>query len=49
MPEPVVELDALGALSVSEQLVSRGVERRLGCSPPRTFVEWATRNISAFR
>jgi uncharacterized protein YbjT (DUF2867 family) len=50
MPEPVVEatLGALGAPSAAEQRVSPDVERLLG-RPPRTFAEWAVRNIAAFR
>jgi uncharacterized protein YbjT (DUF2867 family) len=49
MPEPVVEatLGALGAPSPAEQRVSPDVERLLG-RPPRTFAEWAARNIAAF-
>jgi uncharacterized protein YbjT (DUF2867 family) len=49
MPEPVVEatLDILGAPSPAEQRVSPDVERILG-HPPRTFAEWAARNIAAF-
>ncbi|WP_239513607.1 hypothetical protein [Streptosporangium sp. 'caverna'] len=50
MPEPVVEttLGALGAPSTAEQRVSPDVERLLS-RPPRTFAEWATRNIAAFK
>jgi uncharacterized protein YbjT (DUF2867 family) len=50
MPEPVVEatLGALGAPSTAEQRVSPDVERLLG-RPPRTFAEWAARNIAAFK
>lgn len=49
LPEPVVEatLDALGTPLASEQRVSPDVERLLG-RPPRSFAEWAARNISAF-
>ncbi|MBT2235346.1 NAD(P)H-binding protein [Nonomuraea sp. NEAU-A123] len=49
MPEPVVEatLGALGAPSAAEQQVSPDVERLLGRSP-RTFAEWAERNVAAF-
>ncbi|MFC7585448.1 NmrA family transcriptional regulator [Nonomuraea antimicrobica] len=49
MPEPVVEatLGALGAPSAAEQRVSPDVERLLG-RPPRTFAEWAERNVAAF-
>ncbi|MBB5137539.1 uncharacterized protein YbjT (DUF2867 family) [Thermocatellispora tengchongensis] len=50
MPEPVVEatLGALGAPSPAEQRVSPDVEPILG-RPPRTFAQWAERNIAAFR
>jgi hypothetical protein len=50
MPEPVVEatLDALGTPSAAEQSVSPDAGRLLG-RPPRTFAEWAARNIAAFR
>ncbi|MEV0351435.1 NAD(P)H-binding protein [Nonomuraea sp. NPDC050680] len=50
MPEPVVEatLGALGAPSAAEQRVSPDVGRLLG-RPPRTFAEWAERNIAAFK
>lgn len=50
MPEPVVEatLGALGTPSAEEQRVSPDVERVLGRSP-RTFAEWAARNVAAFR
>lgn len=50
MPEPVVEatLDILGTPSAAEQRVSPDVERILG-RPPRTFAEWAARNIAAFK
>jgi uncharacterized protein YbjT (DUF2867 family) len=49
MPEPVVEatLDILGTPKAAEQQVSPDVERILG-RPPRTFAEWAARNIAAF-
>ncbi|MBT2235685.1 NAD(P)H-binding protein [Nonomuraea sp. NEAU-A123] len=50
MPEPVVEgtLAILGAPTVVEQTVSPDVERILGRAP-RTFEEWAARNLPAFR
>jgi uncharacterized protein YbjT (DUF2867 family) len=50
MPEPVVEatLGALGAPSAAEQSVSPDAGRLLG-RPPRTFAEWAARNIAAFK
>ncbi|MFC4118024.1 NAD(P)H-binding protein [Nonomuraea zeae] len=50
MPEPVVEatLGALGAPSAGEQQVDPDAERLLG-RPPRTFAEWAARNVAAFR
>jgi uncharacterized protein YbjT (DUF2867 family) len=50
MPEPVVDatLDILGTPSAAEQRVSPDVERILG-RPPRTFAEWAARNIAAFK
>ena len=50
MPEPVVEatLDILGSPTRGEQRVSPDVERILG-RPPRTFAEWAARNIAAFK
>jgi len=50
MPEPVVEatLGALGTPSAAEQGVSPDAGRLLG-RPPRTFAEWAARNIAAFR
>jgi uncharacterized protein YbjT (DUF2867 family) len=49
MPEPVVEatLGALGTPSDAEQRVSPDVERLLA-RPPRTFADWAARNIAAF-
>ncbi len=50
MPEPAVEatLDILGTPKAAEQRVSPDVERILG-RPPRTFTEWAARNIAAFK
>lgn len=50
MPEPVVEatLGALGTPTPDEQAVSPDVERILG-RPPRSFAEWATRNIAVFK
>lgn len=50
MPEPVVEttLDILGEPNPAEQRINRDVEQVLG-RPPRTFAEWAARNIRAFR
>ncbi|SFH54564.1 Uncharacterized conserved protein YbjT, contains NAD(P)-binding and DUF2867 domains [Actinopolymorpha cephalotaxi] len=50
MPEPVVEatLDILGNPTSGEQRVSPDVERILG-RRPRTFAEWAARNIAAFK
>ncbi|GAA5053424.1 NAD(P)H-binding protein [Nocardia callitridis] len=49
MPEPVVEstLDALSTPTELERQVSPDVEKLLGRSP-RTFAEWAARNIAAF-
>ncbi|MFK4223850.1 NAD(P)H-binding protein [Streptomyces sp. NPDC019890] len=49
MPEPVVDgtLAILGEPSAAEQRVSPDVERILGRAP-RTFAEWAARNIAAF-
>jgi hypothetical protein len=49
MPEPVVEgtLAILGAPTPAEQKVSPAVERILG-RPPRTFADWAGRNVAAF-
>lgn len=49
MPEPVVEatLGALGSPSADEQRVSPDVERLLG-RPPRSFADWAARNVAAF-
>lgn len=50
MPEPVVErtLDMLGAPSPGLRRVSPDAERLLG-RPPRTFADWARRNIAAFQ
>ncbi|MGW9044564.1 NAD(P)H-binding protein [Streptomyces lydicus] len=50
MPEPVVErtLDMLGAPSAGLRRVSPDVELLLG-RPPRTFAQWAARNLAAFR
>lgn len=50
MPEPVAQgtLDILGAPTQEEQSVSPDVEKILGRAP-RTFAEWAQRNIAAFR
>lgn len=50
MPEPIVEatLDILGTPKAAEQRVSPDVEQVLG-RPPRTFAEWAARNIAAFK
>jgi uncharacterized protein YbjT (DUF2867 family) len=50
MPAPVVDatLDVLGMPSEAEQRVSPDVERVLG-RPPRTFAEWAVRNVAAFK
>ncbi|MET0133826.1 MAG: NAD(P)H-binding protein [Kibdelosporangium sp.] len=50
MPERVADttLDILGTPSAAEQQVSPDVERVLG-RPARTFAEWVTRNIAAFR
>lgn len=49
MPEPVVEatLGVLGTPTEAEQRVSPDIERLLG-RPPRTFADWAERNIAAF-
>ncbi|WP_433236193.1 NAD(P)H-binding protein [Streptosporangium sp. CA-135522] len=49
MPEPVVEgtLAILGEPTAAEQRVSPDVEQILG-REPRTFAEWAARNIAAF-
>jgi len=50
MPEPVVEttLDAIGEPTAAEQRISPDVEQVLGRAP-RTFADWAKRNIAAFR
>ncbi|MFI5695162.1 NAD(P)H-binding protein [Kribbella sp. NPDC051586] len=50
MPEPVVEatLDVLGAPTAAEQLASPDVAAVLG-RPARTFADWVTRNVQAFR
>lgn len=50
MPEVVVDgtLDILGEPSAAERRVSPDVEQVLGRAP-RTFAEWAARNIAAFR
>ncbi|GLY76710.1 NAD(P)H-binding protein [Actinoallomurus iriomotensis] len=50
MPEPVVEptLTILGDPTAAEQEVSPAVEQILG-RPPRTFADWARRNVAAFR
>ncbi|MBP1161145.1 MULTISPECIES: NAD(P)H-binding protein [unclassified Rhodococcus (in: high G+C Gram-positive bacteria)] len=50
MPAPVVDgtLDVLGAPTPVEQQVSPDLEGILG-RPPRTFAEWAARNVDAFR
>ncbi|WP_371402318.1 NAD(P)H-binding protein [Kribbella sp. NBC_00662] len=50
MPEPVVEatLDVLGTPSAGEQQVSPDVQTVLGRAP-RTFADWVTRNVEAFR
>jgi uncharacterized protein YbjT (DUF2867 family) len=50
MPEPVVEttLDILGEPNPAEQRISPDVEQVLGRAP-RTFADWAVRNIAAFR
>ncbi len=50
MPEPVVEstLGILGSPSADEQRVSPDVERLIG-RPPRTYAEWAARNVVAFK
>jgi hypothetical protein len=50
MPEPVVDatLDILGTPSAAEQRVSPDVKRIPG-RPPRTFAEWAARNITVFK
>jgi uncharacterized protein YbjT (DUF2867 family) len=50
MPESVVEgsLEILGKPSPAEQRVSPAVEQVLGRAP-RTFADWAERNVAAFR
>lgn len=50
MPEPVVEttLDAIGEPNAAEQRISPDVARVLGRAP-RTFADWARRNIAAFK
>ncbi|WP_405800207.1 NAD(P)H-binding protein [Streptomyces sp. NBC_01506] len=50
MPEPVVEttLAIVGEPTPAERRVSPDVERVLGRAP-RTFAEWARRNVAAFR
>lgn len=50
MPATVVEttLDILGMPNPAEQRISPDVEQVLGRSP-RTFADWAARNIGAFR
>ncbi|WP_328520856.1 NAD(P)H-binding protein [Kribbella sp. NBC_00359] len=50
MPEPVVEatLGALGTPTAAEQEVSPDVENVLG-RPARTFTDWVTRNLPAFK
>ncbi|REK91906.1 NAD-dependent epimerase/dehydratase family protein [Streptomyces inhibens] len=50
MPEPVVEttLAILGEPNPAEQRISPDVEQVLGRAP-RTFAEWAVRNIAAFK
>ncbi|WP_327118749.1 NAD(P)H-binding protein [Nocardia sp. NBC_01730] len=50
MPEPVVEttLTILGTPNPAEQRISPDVEKVLGRAP-RTFADWAQRNIVAFR
>lgn len=50
MPEPVVEatLDVLGAPTAAEQQVSPDVAEVLG-RPARTFADWVSRNVQAFR
>jgi hypothetical protein len=50
MPEPVVEatLDVLGAPTAAEQQVSPDIQAVLGRAP-RTFADWVTRNVQAFR
>jgi uncharacterized protein YbjT (DUF2867 family) len=50
MPEPVVEttLDAIGEPNAAEQRISPDVARVLGRAP-RTFADWARRNVAAFK
>jgi uncharacterized protein YbjT (DUF2867 family) len=50
MPEPVVDttLAILGEPTPAEQRISPDVEQVLGRAP-RTFADWAQRNIAAFR
>lgn len=50
MPEPVVEttLAILGVPNAAELRISPAVEQLLG-RPPRTFQDWAVRNVAAFR
>ncbi|MCO5993129.1 Rossmann-fold NAD(P)-binding domain-containing protein [Actinoallomurus rhizosphaericola] len=50
MPEPVAEttLAILGEPTPGERRVSPDVERVLGRAP-RTFADWARRNVAAFR
>lgn len=50
MPEPVVDttLDILGEPTPAEQHISPDVEQVLHRAP-RTFADWAHRNIAAFR
>jgi uncharacterized protein YbjT (DUF2867 family) len=50
MPEPIADatLGVLGEPSTAEQRVSPDVERILG-REPRTFADWAARNVAAFR
>lgn len=50
MPEPIADgaLAILGEPSAAEQVVSPDAEQVLG-RPPRTFAQWAARNIAAFR
>jgi uncharacterized protein YbjT (DUF2867 family) len=49
MPEPIVErtLDILGNPTPEEQRVSPDVQRLLGRAP-RSYAEWAVRNVAAF-
>jgi len=50
LPEPVVQtsLDVIGEPNAAELRLSPDVERVLGRAP-RTFSEWARRNVQAFR